>query len=159
MIVVTTILGISITWATSPDFESWQAKGTINSTLIVHTFWGGAIGAVVGSLLWGLLGYTLCRNKNAAELPPSQPSIMSPTEKTLIVVFGGLIVMVVTTICGVAIMVAISPMEKGGLAMLGYLYIYAVGGAIGAVVGVPIWVRLGYKVCRDKNAAIDGCTT
>ena len=46
---------------------------------------------------------------------------MSPTKKTLIVVFGGMIVMVVTTICGVAIMVAINPMEKGGLAILGYL--------------------------------------
>ena len=78
---------------------------------------------------------------------------MSPTKKTLIVVFGGMAVMVVTTICGVAIMVAIIPMEKGGLAMLGYLYIYAVGGAIGAVVGVPIWVWLGYMVCREKNAA------
>jgi len=78
---------------------------------------------------------------------------MSPTKKTLIVVFGGMAVMVVTTICGVAIMVAIIPMEQGGLAMLGYLYVYAVGGAIGAVVGIPIWVWLGYKVCREKNAA------
>jgi hypothetical protein len=78
---------------------------------------------------------------------------MSPTKKTLIVVFGGMAVMVVTTICGVAIMVAIIPMEKGGLAMLGYLYIYAVGGAIGAVVGVPIWVWLGYMVCREKKPA------
>ena len=78
---------------------------------------------------------------------------MSPTKKTLIVVFGGMAVMVVTTICGVAIMVAISPMEKGGLAMLGYLYVYAVGGAIGAAVGVPIWVWLGYMVLRNKNAA------
>ena len=84
---------------------------------------------------------------------------MSPIKKTLIVVFGGLIVMVVTTICGVAIMVAISPMEKGGLAMLGYLTLYAVGGAIGAAAGVSIWVWLGYKVCRDKNAAIDDSTT
>ena len=67
--------------------------------------------------------------------------------------FGGMAVMVVTTICGVAIMVAMIPMEKGGLAMLGYLYVYAVGGAIGAVLGVPIWVWLGYMVCRDKNSA------
>jgi len=78
---------------------------------------------------------------------------MSPTKKTLIVVFGGMIVMVVTTICGVAIMVAINPMEKGGLAMLGYLTFYAMGGAIGAAVGIPIWVWLGYKVCRDKKPA------
>ena len=78
---------------------------------------------------------------------------MSPTKKTLIVVFGGMVVMVVTTICGVAIMVAMIPMEKGGLAMLMYLYVYAVGGAIGAVVGVPIWVWLGYMVCRDKKPA------
>ena len=77
---------------------------------------------------------------------------MSPTKKTLIVVFGGMAVMVVTTICGVAIMVAMIPMEQGGLAMLGYLYVYAVGGAIGAVVGVPIWGLLGYMVYRKKNA-------
>jgi hypothetical protein len=50
-------------------------------------------------------------------------------------------------------MMAIEPMEKGGLAMLAYLLFYAIGGAIGAAVGVPIWVWLGYKVCRDKNAA------
>jgi hypothetical protein len=78
--------------------------------------------------------------------------VKSSTKKTLTVVFGGMAVMVVTTICGVAIMVAIIPMEKGGLAMLGYLYVYAVGGAIGAAVGVPIWVWLGYMVCREKNA-------
>ena len=48
-------------------------------------------------------------------------------------------------------MVAIEPMEKGGLAMLAYLLFYAIGGAIGAAVGVPIWVWLGYMVCREKK--------
>ena len=72
---------------------------------------------------------------------------MSPIKKTLIVVFGGMAVIVVTTACG---------------AMIGYLAILAravdnlsnilVGGAIGAVVGVTIWVWLGYMVYRKKNA-------
>ena len=34
---------------------------------------GGAIGAVVGGLLWGLLVY-LCRDKKPAELPPGPPT-------------------------------------------------------------------------------------
>jgi hypothetical protein len=37
-------------------------------------FYGGAIGAVVGGLLWGLLGYMVCRDKKPAELPPGPPS-------------------------------------------------------------------------------------
>jgi hypothetical protein len=81
---------------------------------------------------------------------------MSPIKKTLIVVFGGMAVMVVTTVCG---------------AMIGYNLFYDAsvggwgtqagvgivegffGGAIGAVVGVPIWVWLGYMVCREKKPA------
>ena len=74
-------------------------------------------------------------------------------------------VMVVTTVCG---------------AMIGYnLYVDApnseylfrddmppkagagigeglFGGVIGAVVGGLLWVWLGYKVCREKNAAPNG---
>ena len=75
---------------------------------------------------------------------------MSPTKKTLIVVFGGMAVMVVTTVCGAMIGFNLYRYEPGqyrGLAEgLG-------GGVIGAVVGVPIWVWLGYMVCRDKNSA------
>ena len=61
--------------------------------------------------------------------------------------------MFVTTICGVAISAATMPMEKGGLAIYGYLYFYAQGGAIGAAVGVPIWFLLGYMVLRIKKPA------
>ena len=76
--------------------------------------------------------------------------------KALTVVFGGMAVMVVTTVCG---------------AMIGYNLFYDAsvggwgtqagagiveglfGGAIGALVGAPIWVWLGYKVCRVKKPA------
>ena len=68
---------------------------------------------------------------------------MSPIKKTLIVVFGGMAVMVVTTVCGWEI----GSMNNGNLSNV------LVGGAIGAVVGVPIWVWLGYMVCRDKKSA------
>ena len=51
-------------------------------------------------------------------------------------------VMVVTTVCGA---------EIGS--KYGDRWDFLLGGAIGAVVGVPIWVWLGYKVCRDKNAS------
>ena len=65
---------------------------------------------------------------------------MSPIKKTLIVVFGGMAVMVVTTVCG---------WEIGS--RYGDLWDVLLGGAIGAVVGVPIWVWLGYMVCREKK--------
>ena len=68
---------------------------------------------------------------------------MSPTKKTLIVVFGGMAVMVVTTVCGWEI----GSMNNGNLSDM------LVGGAIGAVVGVPIWVWLGYMVYRVKKPA------
>ena len=78
---------------------------------------------------------------------------MSPTKKTLIEIvfgskrrfivgFGGMAVMVVTTVCGWEI----GSMNNGNLSDM------LVGGAIGAVVGVPIWVWLGYMVYRKKNA-------
>jgi uncharacterized membrane protein len=54
---------------------------------------------------------------------------MSPIIKTLIVVFGGMAVMVVTTFCGAVIG-----------SKYGDLWDAVFGGAIGAVVGVPIWV-------------------
>ena len=76
---------------------------------------------------------------------------MSPTKKTLIVVFGGMAVMVVTTVCGWEI----GSRVIDGRAV-GNLSNMLVGGAIGAVVGVTIWVWLGYMVCREKNAAPNG---
>jgi ABC-type Fe3+ transport system permease subunit len=80
---------------------------------------------------------------------------MSPTKKTLIVVFGGMAVMVVTTVCGAATGLYLTIDDGGDYAI--NLYIYTiVGGAIGAVVGVPIWVWFGYMVCREKNAAPNG---
>ena len=72
--------------------------------------------------------------------------VMSPTMKTLTVVFGGMAVMVVTTVCG--IMIALDDSLPYGGA---FHAIY--GGAIGAVVGVPIWVWLGYMVSRVKKPA------
>ena len=54
--------------------------------------------------------------------------------------FGGMAVMVVTTVCGWEI----GSMNNGNLSDM------LVGGAIGAVVGVPIWVWLGYMVYRKK---------
>jgi hypothetical protein len=51
-------------------------------------------------------------------------------------------VMVVTTVCGA---------EIGS--KTGVRWDFLLGGAIGAVVGVPIWVWLGYMVCRVKKPA------
>jgi hypothetical protein len=74
---------------------------------------------------------------------------MSPTMKALTVVFGGMAVMVVTTVGGAVIALILTPVtgQYGGIVDVVY------GGAIGAVVGVPIWVWLGYMVCRDKKPA------
>ena len=79
-----------------------------------------------------------------------------PTKKTLkvivfgstrrfIVGFGGMAVMVVTTVCG--IMIALDDSLPYGGA---FHAIY--GGAIGAVVGGLLWGLLGYMVYRKKNA-------
>ena len=74
--------------------------------------------------------------------------------KTLIVVFGGMAVMVVTTVCGAMIGYNLDDgLYEGSQAGYRGLFEGFVGGVIGAVVGVPIWVWLGYKVCRDKNAS------
>jgi hypothetical protein len=79
---------------------------------------------------------------------------MSPIDKALVnvvlVVFGGMAVMVVTTVGGFMIADSLYvdvPGQYGGIFHAVY------GGAIGAVVGVPIWVWLGYMVCRDKKPA------
>ena len=66
---------------------------------------------------------------------------MSPIKKTLIVVFGGMAVMVVTTVGGA---------EIGS--KYGDLWDAVFGGAIGAVVGGLFWGLLVY-VCRDKKPA------
>ena len=67
--------------------------------------------------------------------------------------------MVITTVCGAAAgfsMLLYSDDPSRSLRELGiidlFLYVFS-GGVIGAVVGVPIWVWLGYMVCREKNAA------
>ena len=73
---------------------------------------------------------------------------MSPIKKTLIVVFGGMAVMVVTTVCGLWI--------GGQFRCCGGRMDYSAlfyGGAIGAVVGGLLWGLLGYMVCRDKKPA------
>jgi hypothetical protein len=75
---------------------------------------------------------------------------MSPTKKRLQVVFGGMAVMVVTTVGGFMIALSLYVDEPGQYAGI-FHAVY--GGAIGAVVGVPIWVWLGYMVCRDKKPA------
>ena len=75
---------------------------------------------------------------------------MSPIIKSLIVVFGGMAVMVVTTVCGAVIGFNLYVDEPG---QYRGLFEGFVGGVIGAVVGVPIWVWLGYMVCRDKKPA------
>ena len=75
---------------------------------------------------------------------------MSPTKKTLIVVFGGMAVMVVTTVGGFMIALSLYVDVPG---TYGGIFHGVNGGAIGAVVGVPIWVWLGYMVCRDKKPA------
>ena len=74
---------------------------------------------------------------------------MSPIKKTLIVVFGGMAVMVVTTVCGAMIGYNLHVDDPGLHRLIFGLY----AGAIGAVVGVPIWVWLGYMVCREKKPA------
>ena len=74
---------------------------------------------------------------------------MSPNAKTLTVVFGGMAVMVVTTVCGAMIGYNLHVDESGLYRVIMGLYV----GAIGAVVGVPIWVLLIYLGLRNKNAA------
>ena len=85
---------------------------------------------------------------------------MSPIIKTLIqlvtVVFGGMAVMVVTTVCGAVISFNLfddAPIfgraTQSGAGIVEGLF----GGAIGALVGAPIWVWLGYMVSRVKKPA------
>ena len=78
---------------------------------------------------------------------------MSPIIKSLIVGFGGMAVMVVTTACGAMIGYSLEDGDRTKMHELALLAERLIGGAIGAVVGVPIWVWLGYMVCRDKKPA------
>ena len=79
---------------------------------------------------------------------------MSPNkDKALVVIFGGMAVMVVTTVCGAATGIALAIDDEPGQYALNWLMSVFWGGVIGAVVGVPIWVWLGYMVCRVKNSA------
>ena len=78
---------------------------------------------------------------------------MSPIKKTLIVVFGGMAVMVVTTACGAMIGYSLEDGDRSKMHELALLAERLIGGVIGAVAGVPIWVWLGYMVCRVKKPA------
>ena len=159
VIVVTTIAGVLIALATSTELksglESFKQGSTVPGTFIVLSFWGGAIGATVGSLLWCLIINIVCRNNNAEELSPMPSSIMSPIEKTLIVVLGGMILMVFTTVYGAATGLYLTIDDLGDYALNMYIYTI-VGGVVGAVVGSLLWGLLGYMVCRNKKAAING---
>ena len=78
---------------------------------------------------------------------------MSPIKKTLIVVFGGMAVMVVTTACGAMVGYSLEDGDRSKMHELALLAERLIGGVIGSVVGVPIWVWLGYMVCREKKPA------
>ena len=75
--------------------------------------------------------------------------VMSPTMKTLTVVFGGMAVMVVTVVAGVSIALAL-PLDHGNFMAIPIMFF---GAVIGLIVGVTIWVWLGYMVCRVKKPA------
>jgi hypothetical protein len=72
---------------------------------------------------------------------------MNKNKKTFKFLFGGMAVMVVTTVGGVMIGLGDGSRPYGGA----FHAIY--GGITGAAVGLPIWGLLGYMVYRKKNAA------
>jgi hypothetical protein len=79
--------------------------------------------------------------------------------KALTVAFGGMAVMAVTMGCGAAAGFSkyfdsgVEPGQYGLNWLWSAVYGVGIGGAIGAAVGVPIWIWLGYMVLRNKNAA------
>ena len=60
--------------------------------------------------------------------------------------------MVVTTVCGAMIGYSLEDGDRTKMHELALLAERLIGGAIGALVGAPIWVWLGYMVYRKKNA-------
>ena len=76
--------------------------------------------------------------------------------------FGGMAVSVVTTVCGAAAGFSKyfdsggEPGQYGLNWLMSAVYGVGIGGAIGAVVGGLLWGLLGYMVCRNKKAAING---
>ena len=77
---------------------------------------------------------------------------MSPIQ-IVTVVFGGMAVMVVTTVCGYMIGYNLYVDETNEWSGVGEVFQGLRGGAIGALVGAPIWVWLGYMVSRVKKPA------
>ena len=74
---------------------------------------------------------------------------MNQNKKMFIFLFGGMAVMVVKTVCGSVIMIALDDAAGGSLPYGGAFHaIY--GAVIGAVVGGLLWGLLVY-VCRDKK--------
>jgi hypothetical protein len=82
---------------------------------------------------------------------------MSPNAKTLIVMFGGMAVSVVTTVCGAAAGFSKyfdsggEPGQYGLNWLMSAVYGVGIGGAIGATVGMLLWGLLVYMVLRVKK--------
>ena len=86
----------------------------------------------------GFLRQQLKRLENCAQRDDSRFCKMSPTMKALTVVFDGMAVMVVTTVCGAATGIALAIDDEPGQYALNWLMSVFWGGVIGAVVGVPV---------------------
>ena len=71
VMVIATVCGAAVGFSMSVDSDE---PGQYALNWLVSGFWGGAIGTVVGGLLWGLLGYMVCREKKPPKLPPGPPS-------------------------------------------------------------------------------------
>tara|TARA_B100000809_G_C14846323_1_gene426649 strand:- start:38 stop:595 length:558 start_codon:yes stop_codon:yes gene_type:complete len=154
VIFVTIIAGIWISLATSEKLKLAiegkleDTNRTVIETLTFLSFGGGIIGAAIGSLLWYLLVKAVSHNKKSKEIPAVESLVMSPTEKTLIVIFGGIILIVLTTFYGAVAGLYLVIDNYGPYAI--NLYVYPLlGGGIGAAVGVATCCLL----VRNKNTA------